>query len=148
MSNPFVSSSRRQIRQEIVCYKALISRAYYEPARELAMADLVWRQRTPAVDWTSFTLHRRHNLAYTGRRRRCRGLGRCAGVCWAMSVANRNRSSTRKCERPADVRTNESGGAMLVDAVGRYRSSPPSSRKQTRSSPQARYWSISRSSRP
>jgi hypothetical protein len=42
-----------------------------------------------------------------------------------MSVANRNRSSMRKCERPADVRTNGSGGAMLVHAVGRYRSSPP-----------------------
>ena len=48
-----------------------------------------------------------------------------------MSVANRNRSSMRKCERPADVRTNGSGGARLVHAVGRYRSPPPSSRKQT-----------------
>ena len=45
-----------------------------------------------------------HNLAYTGRRRRCRGLGCCAGVCWAMNAVNRNRSSTRKYERPADVR--------------------------------------------
>jgi hypothetical protein len=86
-------------------------------------------------------------ISITQRRRR-RDLGRCAGVCWAMSDANRNRSSTRKCERPADVRTNGSGGAMLVHAVGRYRSPPLSSRKQTRSSPQARYWSMSRSSRP
>ena len=89
-----------------------------------------------------------HNLAYTGRRRRCRGLGCCAGVCWAMNAVNRNRSSTRKYERPADVRTNGSGGAMLVHAVGRYRSAPLSSRKLTRSSPQASYWSMSWSSRP
>jgi hypothetical protein len=41
-----------------------------------------------------------------------------------MSVTNRNRSSMRKCERPADVRTNGSGGARLVHAVGRYRSPP------------------------
>ena len=91
-------------------YKTLIRRIYYEPAHELAMADLVWRQRTPAVYWTSLTLHKRHDLAYIGQRRRCRGFGRCAGACWAMSVANRNRSSMRKCERPADVRTNGSGG--------------------------------------
>jgi hypothetical protein len=104
--------------------------------------------KTLAVHWTSLTLHKRHNLAYIDQRRRCRGFGRCAGVCWAMSVANRNRSSMRKCERPADIRTNGSGGARLVHAVGRYRSLPPSSRKQTRSSPQARYWSMGRSSRP
>ena len=35
-----------------------------------------------------------------------------------------------------------------IHAVGRYRSSSPSSRKRTRSSPQARYWSMSWSSRP
>ena len=72
-------------------YKAPIFCLYYEPARELAVTDLVWRQRTPAVYWTSLTLHKRHNLAYIAQRRRCRGFGRCAGACWAMSVANRNR---------------------------------------------------------
>ena len=77
---------------------------------------------------TYLSLRMRHNSAYTGRRRRGRGLGCSAGVCSAMSVANRNRSSTRKCERPADVRTNGSGGAMLVHAVGRYRRPPSSSR--------------------
>ncbi len=50
------------------------------------------------------------------------------GIVDKLSVANRNRSSMRKCERPADVRTNGSGGARLVHAVGRYRSSPRASR--------------------
>jgi hypothetical protein len=50
-----------------VRYKALIGRTYYGPARELAMANYGHsglEARTPAVDWTSCTLHKRHNLAY------------------------------------------------------------------------------------
>jgi hypothetical protein len=54
----------------------------------------------------------------------------------------------RKCERPADARTNGSGGAKLVQSVGKNLSLPMSSRKKTRSSPQARYWSTNLSSRP
>ena len=147
MSSRIVSHSRHHVTD---CAPQVSDRTDTLPTvRKLANAPCGLEARTQlAVYWTYFMLRRGHNLAYTGQRRRCRGFGRCAGACWAMSVANRNRSSMRKCERPADIRTNGSGGAMLVHAVGRYRSSSPSSRKQTRSSPQARYWSMSWSSRP
>jgi len=46
-----------------------------------------------------------------------------------VSAASRNRSSTRKCERPAAISTNGSGGAALVHAVGKCLSRPVSSWK-------------------
>jgi hypothetical protein len=57
------------------------------------------------------------------RRDSCRGrrrdFGACACRCRAISVVSCNRSSMRKCARPADACTNGSGDAKLVR--GAYR---------------------------
>jgi hypothetical protein len=68
---------------------------------------------------TQLSLHTRHHFLDTRLPCRAGVADLFTSLCRAISAASCRRSSTRKCDRPADVTSNAAGAAALVQAAGR-----------------------------